>query len=178
MKRGMVLFLTLVLMAAMAVTNANAQQYVHTDTLGMGVSIAFKDNGTLISGDLDDSLRAWDVTTGTQRWRKSTSADQVYNVVLPSHDPSFIAYRGWSNYDIQMRYSDDGDWRGRNHFKGQHTGRVRSLAFKPNSYLLASGSQDNTIRIWDMEYTDNLRHVRTMQGQPTSCRFGCVESGW
>ena len=33
MKRGMVLFLTLVLMAALAVTTANAQQYVHTDTL-------------------------------------------------------------------------------------------------------------------------------------------------
>ena len=33
MKRGMVLFLTLVLMAAMAVTTANAQQYVHTDIL-------------------------------------------------------------------------------------------------------------------------------------------------
>ena len=145
MKRGMVLFFTLVLMAAMAVTTANAQQYVHTDTFTLtgGVpgtrvdGITFKDNGTLINGGNDDILRAWDITTGTQRWSKHVG-DNVYAVALPSHDPHFIAYSGGPNdTDIRMRYSSDANWRGE---VVGHTKYVQSLAFKPNSYLLASGS--------------------------------------
>ena len=164
MKRGMVLFLTLVLMVAMAVTTANAQQYVHTDTLTGHTQtvygIAFKDNGTLITGGPDGTLRAWDVSTGTQRWEKDVGAE-VWAVALPSHDPFFIAYGGYSNNAIRMRYSDDGDWRGE---VAGHTSSVTSLAFKPNSYVLASGSHDNTIRIWDVEDRDNLWHVRTLRG--------------
>ena len=129
----------------------------HTAWIG---GIAFKDNGTLISGGWDDTLRAWDVTTGTQRWEKSVGAD-VFTVALPSHNPRFIAYGGRNNFDIRMRYSDDGDWRGE---VVGHTDDVMSLAFKPNSYVLASGSQDDTVRIWDVEDINNLRHVRTLRG--------------
>ena len=171
MKRGMVLFLTLVLMAAMAVTNANAQQYVHTDTLtGHTKSvkrIAFKDNGTLISGSGDHTLRAWDVTTGRQRWQHDVG-DNVLTVALPSPNPHFIAYAGGpDNFDIRMRYSDDGDWRGS---VSGHTAFVNNLAFKPNSYLLASGSNDNTVRIWDVGDNNNLRHVRTLRGHTDHIR--------
>ena len=163
MKRLMVLTLTLVLTAAMALTTANAQQYVHTNTLTghtEGVwKIAFKDNGTLISGSRDDTLRAWDVTTGRQRWSQDVG-NNVAAIALPSHDSHFIAYGGTLNHDIRMRYSEDGDWRGK--VEG-HTGRVTSLAFKPNSYLLASGSYDNTIRIWNVG-NNNRHHVRTLRG--------------
>ena len=164
MKRGMVLTLTLVLTVAMAVTNANAQQWVHTDTLTRHTprvqGIAFKDNGTLISGGEDDTLRAWDVTTGRQRWEKDVSY-RVFAVALPSHNPHFIAYGGRDNHKIRMRYSEDGAWRGE--VEG-HTASVLSLAFKPNSYVLASGGYDTTIRIWDVGDNNNLRHVSTLRG--------------
>ena len=164
MKKLMVLTLTLVLIAAMAVTTATAQQYVHTDTLtghtGNINGRAFKDNETLISGSSDDTLRAWDVSTGRQRWQQDVG-DPVNAVALPSHNPHFIAYGGDYNYDIRMRYSDDGDWRGS---VVGHTDEVLSLAFHPNSYLLASGSVDKTIRIWDVSDNTNLRHVRTLRG--------------
>ena len=169
MKTLTLLTLTLVLTAAMALTTANAQQYVHTDTLtghtGRVQGIAFKDNATLISGGDDNTLRAWNVTTGTQRWEQDVG-DTVFAVALPSHDPYYIAYSGGSNNttnnnDIRMRYSEDGDWRGK---VVGHKEFVISLAFKPNSYLLASGSYDNTIRIWDVSDNNNLRHVRTLRG--------------
>ena len=163
MKTRIVLTLTLVLIAAMAVTTANAQQYVHTDTLTGHTNwigpIAFKDNKTLISGSGDNTLRAWNVATGTQRWEQDVG-NPVWAVALPSHDPDFIAYGGSINFDIRMRYSN-GDWRGK--VEGS-TKAVRSLAFKPNSYLLASGSEDRTIRIWDVGDPSNLRHVRTLRG--------------
>ena len=164
MKKLTLLTLTLVLTAVMAVTTATAQQYVHTDTLtghtGTVVGIAFKDNGTLISGGWDNTLRAWNVATGRQRWSKDVGAE-VWAVALPSHDPNFIAYGGRINHDIRMRYSDDGDWRGS--VEG-HTNRVVDLAFMPNSYRLASGSWDRTIRIWDVGDINNLLHVRTLRG--------------
>ncbi len=156
--------LTLLLTAAMALPPATAQEYVHTDTLEghtqFVYGLAFKGNGTLISGSNDETLRAWNVTTGQQRWSKDVG-NQVLAVALPSHDPDFIAYGGLTNYNIRMRYSDDGDWRGD---VAGHTGAVFSLAFKPNSYLLASGSKDDTIRIWDVGDVNNLRHVRTLRG--------------
>ena len=159
-------FLTLLLTTAMAVTTATAQQYVHTDTLrghtSVIVAIAFQDNRTLITGGHDTTLRAWDVATGTQRWEQSvgrgTPADAV---AQPSHDPHFIAYGGQNNFDIRMRYSGGGNWRGK---VVGHTAQVTSLAFKPNSYLLASGSGDNTIRLWDVGDRDKLRHVSTLRG--------------
>ena len=170
MKRGMVLFLTLVLVAAMAVTTANAQQYVHTDTLTGHTNsvrgIAFMDNGTLISGSWDGTLRAWNVTTGRQRWSKNVG-DRVWAVALPSHNPHFIAYGGSENEKIRMRYSDDGDRRGE---VSGHTQAVSSLAFKPNSYLLASGSNDDTIRIWNVGDNTNLYHVRTLRGHTDDVR--------
>ena len=164
MKTRLVLTLTLVLIAALAVTTANAQQYVHTDTLtGHTDSVyakAFKDNETLISGSQDHTLRAWDVTTGRQRWEEGVG-DGVFAVALPSHNPHFIAYGGKHNYNIRMRYSDDGDWRGE---VSGHTDDVISLAFRPNSYRLASASRDNTVRIWDVGNNNNLQHVRTLRG--------------
>ncbi len=170
MKKLTLLTLTLVLTAAMALTTANAQQYVRTDTLTRHAksfnAIAFKDNDTLISGGADSTLRAWDVTTGRQRWEKDVG-NIVRAVALPSHNPHFIAYGGKDNHNIRMRYSADGDWRGS--VEG-HTKSVYSLAFKPNSYLLASGSGDNTIRIWDVGDNTNLRHVRTLRGHTVAVR--------
>ena len=171
MKKLTLLTLTLVLTAVMALTPATAQQYVHTDTLTGHTSwvygIAFdRGNGTLISGGDDSTLRAWDVTTGTQRWEEDVG-DRVFAVVFPSHNSHFIAYGGAGNFDIRMRYSEDGDWRGK---VVGHTKSVFSLAFKPNSYLLASGSADETIRIWDVRDNTNLRHVRTLRGHTNTVR--------
>ena len=162
--------LTLLLTTAMAVTTATAQQYVHTDTLightNVIFGIAFKDNATLISGSDDSTLRAWNVSTGTQRWEQDVG-NPVFAVALPSHNPHFIAYGGFGNNKIRMRYSDDGDWRGS--VEG-HTDSIHSLAFKPNSYLLASGSSDYTVRIWDVSDNTNLRHVRTLRGHTDEVR--------
>ena len=170
MKNLTLLTLMLVLTVAIALTPANAQQYVHTDTLRGHthnvIEIAFKGNGTLISGSDDHTLRAWNVATGSQRWEKDVG-NPVWAVALPSHDPNFIAYGGNVNYNIRMRYSDDSDWRGE---VSGHTRAVTSLAFKPNSYLLASASYDKTIRIWDVSDNTNLRHVRTLQGHTMSVK--------
>ena len=42
-----------------------------------------------------------------------------------------------------------------------HTGRVTSIAFSPDGSVLSSGSQDNTVRVWD---TVTGEHRRTLTG--------------
>ena len=167
MKRGMVLFLTLVV--AMAVTTANAQQkqYVHTDTLketGPINDIAFKDNETLISGTsmigLWGWLHSWNVTTGRQRWEIAVPGT-VEAVALTSQNRPLIAFSGTKNFEIRMRFSSKAGWHGE---VWGHTSYIQSLAFKPNSYRLASGSSDNTIRIWDVEDRNNLQGTHVLRG--------------
>ena len=42
-----------------------------------------------------------------------------------------------------------------------HTAGVRSVAFNPDGHTIASGSDDNTIRLWDVSAG---RHLRTLTG--------------
>ncbi len=46
-----------------------------------------------------------------------------------------------------------------------HTDRIRALAFAPDSRILASGSEDNTLRLWD---TDTAREVSTLTATPST----------
>lgn len=41
-----------------------------------------------------------------------------------------------------------------------HADAVTSLCFSPDSFLLASGSDDNTVRMWDVQ-SGNLRTIFT-----------------
>ena len=41
-----------------------------------------------------------------------------------------------------------------------HTGFVRSVAFSPDSKILASGSQDSTIKLWDIGTKENIAMLR------------------
>ena len=42
-----------------------------------------------------------------------------------------------------------------------HTGSVRSVAFSPNGTMLASGSQDSTIKLWNVKKKEN---ITTLEG--------------
>ena len=147
--------------SSLCLTSASAQEYIHTHTLTKHTdtvwSIAFKDNSTLISGSSDHTLRAWNVDTGEERWSKEVG-DKVYTVAIPSHEPFFVAHGGAGEF-IQMRHISNGTLRGR--FGDEW---IHPLSFKPNSYILASGSRDGTIHIWDVSDVNNLRHLRTLRG--------------
>ena len=171
MKKVMFSVLAILLAFSLWLAPATAQEYVNTKTLSGHTSnvsdVAFVNNSTLISGGyLDDTLRAWDLTTGRQLW--SWDVGNPINVVaVPLHNPHYAAYGGRNDFNIRLRYTDDGDWRGR--VQG-HTDVVYGLTFHPNSHRLASGSDDNTIRIWDTLSNTSLRHIRTLRGHTGDVR--------
>ena len=198
MKTGMVLILTLVLMAAMAVTNAIAveerveepapvEARYHT-ALGSGFNrprIAFAGSGTLISMGPDDHLRKWDVPPGGQRWSSRNSRGDIEweggDIAIASGPDwtsnwvAYIAHNPSADVDRTIRMRHILDFEGASHFGDlrdvNYLGQVKEhsmtvLAFKPNSYVLASGGYDKTVCIWHVVGNSHnlLGHEHTLRG--------------
>ena len=168
MKKITLLILTLLSIFAVNLPATFAQTYFHTRTLvGHKISVqavAFKNDSTLISVGGDSTLYAWNIDTGTQRWHAEVGLFLISDIAISSHDSRFVVYAGGLFFRpyIGMSYTDDGDIRG---YLTGHTNSVNTLSFKPGSSTLASGSDDDTIRIWDLTWDAwKNKPVRTLRG--------------
>ncbi len=168
MKKITLLILTLLSIFAVNLPATFAQTYFHTRTLaGHKISVqavAFKDDSTLISVGGDSTLYAWNLDTGAQRWHVEVGLFLISDIAISSHDSRFVVYAGGLFFRpyIGMSYTDDGDIRG---YLTGHTNSVNTLSFKPGSSTLASGSDDDTIRIWDLTWDAwKNKPVQTLRG--------------
>ena len=168
MKKITLLILTLLSTFAVNLPVTFAQEYFHTRTLvGHKISVqavVFKDDGTLISLGQDGTLRSWNLDTGAQHWSTEVGIFLTADLAISTHDTRFVVYAGGLFFRpyIGMVYTDDGDIRG--DLIG-HTNTANTLAFKPESSILVSGSDDDTIRIWDLTWNAwRSRPVRTLRG--------------
>ena len=168
MKKITLLILTLLSIFAVNLPATFAQEYFHTRTLvghKFSVSaVAFKDDSTLISVGTDSVLHFWNLDTGAQHWQTEVGLFLISDIAISSHDSRFVVYAGGLFFRpyIGMAYTDDGDIRG---YLIGHTNTVNTLSFKPESSTLASGSNDDTIRIWDLTWDAwKSRPVRTLRG--------------
>ena len=168
MKKLSLLISTLLSIFTLTLPFASAEEYFHTRTLSghkfSVPAVAFKDDSTLISVGNDNTLRSWNLETGAQHWYTRVDLFWTSDVAISSHDSRFVVYAGGLFFRpyIGMSYTDDGDIRG---YLIGHTNTVNTLSFKPGSSTLASGSDDNTIRIWDLTWNAwRSQPVRTLRG--------------
>ncbi|RKU17680.1 hypothetical protein C6501_03530 [Candidatus Poribacteria bacterium] len=140
------------------IQNAFAQDIPYTELTGHteGVlSVAFSPDGQMLaSGSSDDTIRLWNVETGTEL-RELTGHTSYVNSVAFSPDGQMLASGSWDE-TIRLWNVETGTELRK--LTG-HTNDVNSVAFSPDGQMLASGSWDETIRLWSVETGAELRKL-------------------
>lgn len=140
----------------------------HTNWL-RSVSFYPEDNRNLLaSGGEDKSVKIWDVNTGECLKTLQGSANRVWAVAFspqPNKEYSLIA-SGSDDQAVRLW-----KWDGK---KGQcirtlpgHKGQVQSVNFSPNGKILASGSEDRSIKLWNVKTGE---HLKTFEGHKDRVR--------
>ena len=106
--------------------------------------IAFSPDGTTLAscGSYKDKVRLWDVETGHQIAAIEHSAESV--AFSPDGRTLALGYTGIELWDVETGIVKatihEADLWG-----------IRSVAFSPDGRTLAAGSEDHTVRLWDVE---------------------------
>ena len=179
MKRGMVLTLTVLLMATMALTTATAQDWVHTATLTRAshsvYSVAFSGSAVnqLASGGRDPWVRIWHGT--------NFNYQRAYNYEQRGYQRCFsVAFRnGWYELALGLTSSavvfvntTNGEAISARFYTGDDRNELfLSVAYRPDGDRLAVGDDESRIHIL---YTDHQngkrRYLRELRGHTDSVR--------
>ncbi len=138
-------------------------------------SLAFSPDGkTLASGHFDNKIYLWEVATGKPMAILQRSECAIIRCVAFSPDGSLLAaaiqnggsQNTWGGQDAWVTGNGIRLWtvatgREKAFFKG-HTGPVNSVAFAADGKILASGSFDNTIRLWDVAAGNNTATMKAV----------------
>lgn len=116
----------------------------HTGTVK---ALAFlEDDKTLISASSDGTLRIWEIGTGNQQLIPIKHKRSIFCMAL-SADRKTVAIGGVGN-EVHLWNADTKNFVAT--FKTGHPNYVDALAFSPDDKILASGSRDRKVELWDV----------------------------
>lgn len=114
-----------------------------------------RDGTKLLTGGFDRTIRMWDVESGTLEKTLNDDA-QVYYLSLLDGDQTLVS----ASQDSRLRMWNLADGQIKRYFVG-HTGTAWTVAASsaaPGKSIIASGSVDRTLRVWDTA-SEKPRHV-------------------
>ncbi|KAF9532315.1 WD40 repeat-like protein [Crepidotus variabilis] len=120
----------------------------------------------LVTGSYDHEIRFWEAWSGIcSRTIARTGESGQVNRLAISNDKRFLGaaiHKKIHIYDIGSASSDP------ILVLDKHTNNVTSIAFNSEGQWLASGSEDSTIRIWDLRSPGNIVHRTYENGAPVN----------
>jgi WD40 repeat protein len=147
--------LLLILFVAELSTAQKPELVVQTGHSAGVDAVAFSPDGkTLASGGDDNTVKLWEVSTGTEL-RTLKHSSPVRSLAF-SPDGSTLA-SGSADNTVKLWDASTGT---ELRTLKRHSEPVNSIAFSPDGKTLASGSADNTVKLWDVSTGAELRTIK------------------
>ena len=143
---------------------------------GIVYSVRFSPNGkTLASGSEDETIKLWNIETGTDTHTFIGHKSSVYSVAfspdgttLASGSAKTIKLWNMETYKEIHTFREISTFHLSPEFREFHT---YSVVFSPNGKILASGSMDMTIKLWNIETGKEIPTSYRHNGQVLSVVF-------
>lgn len=132
--------------------------------------VAFSPDGnTLISSSWDETIRFWDVVTGTHKQTITVQAfDGVEDILLSPDGTTLASYSLWGG--ISLWDIDTGNFLKRMVRQTSDTDALYNIIFSPDGKNLVSVNGEG-IRLWDVGTGNFLRNLVVKGGLKTSVSF-------
>ena len=132
--------------------------------------VAFSPDGkTLISSSWDETIRFWDVVTGTQKQSITVQSSHGVEDILLSPDGTILAsYSSWGG--ISLWDIDTGNLLRMMKQQTSDIDALYNIVFSPDGKKLVSVSGEG-IRIWDVDTGNFLRNLEVRSGFRTYVSF-------
>ncbi len=128
-------------------------------------AVAFAPDGkTAATVGADESLRLWDIPSGSERLRRA--AVKGIGGVAFSPDGRVLAYSGPGNGVVIFNR-----WASWQVVGKGHSAAVEAVAFAPDGKTVASGSIDKTVRLWDVATGQELARLGQHDNRGISLLF-------
>jgi len=133
------------------------------------------DGRTIVSGGGDKMLRFWDVHTGKEMLSLSGHKGSIHSCVYHPDGQSVISAGGSESPYPDQAFGELIWWDIKNRkaypFQPDHQNIVRTCDISPDGRTIISGSDDETLKLWDAVTREELFTFKGFTGEIRTCKF-------